>query len=304
MAPYERKYALITAAYNEERFIAATIESILRQTVLPRRWAIVSDGSTDRTDEIVLSYCAENAFIQLVRVPEKHKRNFGAQVLAIRRGYEALRGADYDFIANLDADLTFDPDYYERLLQKFDQDPKLGLAGGYVLDRQRDGQFRSRPMNAEHSVAHGVQMLRRRCYEETDGWIPLPYGGPDWHLQLSVQMRGWRARAFKELHAYHHRPTGSAARPFQNYFREGRMDYSIGSYPLFEIFKVARRYRIKPYFIASSVRMLGFLWGYWRGEARPVSQEFIGFVRSQQKAALRKFLHLQPRVNAVREGRT
>lgn len=304
MAPQERKYVLITAAHNEELLLPATIESILRQTVLPRNWAIVSDGSTDRTDEIVLSYSAENPFIQLLRVPEKHKHNFGAQVMAIRRGYEALRGTDYDFVANLDADLTFDPDYYERLLQKFDEDPKLGLAGGYILERQRDGQFQSRPMNGEHSVAHGVQMLRRECYEETGGWMPLPYGGPDWHLQISVQMRGWHARAFKELPAYHHRPTGSALHPLRNLFREGRMDYSVGSYPLFEVFKVARRIRLKPYFIASSVRMLGFLWGYWRREARPVSKEFVAFIQGQQKAALLKFLHLRPRISAVREGRT
>lgn len=292
MSATGKRYVLITAAYNEERFIGLTIDSIVRQTLLPRRWVIVSDGSTDRTDEIVESYAEKYPFIQLVRITEKHKRNFGAQVMAIRRGYEELRGTDYDFLANLDADLTFDPDYYERLLQKFDQDPRLGLAGGYILDKVEDGQFRSRPMNREHSVAHAVQMLRRECYEGTGGWIPLPYGGPDWHLQVSVQMHGWHARAFKDLPAYHHRPTGTADKPFHNLFREGRMDYSVGSYPPFEIFKLVRRFRLKPYVIGSSVRMLGFLWGYWIREERPVSKEFMHFVRSQQKAALRKFLHL------------
>ncbi len=292
MSATEKTFVLITAAYNEERFIGLTIESIVRQTRLPKRWVIVSDGSTDRTDAIVTSYAEKHPFIKLVRITEKHKRNFGAQVMAIRRGYEELRGTDFDFVANLDADLTFDPDYYERLLRKFDEDPKLGLAGGYIFDKVEEGQFRSRPMNREHSVAHAVQMLRRECYEETGGWIPLPYGGPDWHLQLSVQMHGWHATAFRDLPAYHHRPTGTADKPFHNFFREGRMDYSIGSSPAFEIFKLVRRFRLKPYVIGAGVRMAGFLWGYWIREERPVSREFMSFVRSQQKAALRKFLHL------------
>lgn len=292
MSATEKTFVLVTAAYNEERFIGLTIESIVRQTRLPKRWVIVSDGSTDRTDAIVQSYAEKYPFIQLVRVMDKHKRNFGAQVMAIRRGYEALRGADFDYIANLDADLTFDPNYYERLLQKFEEDPQLGLAGGFIFDKEHDGQFRSRSLNREHSVAHAVQMLRRQCYEETGGWMPLPYGGPDWHLQLSVQMHGWHAKAFRDLPAYHHRPTGSADKPFHNFFREGRMDYSIGSYPPFEIFKLVRRFGLKPYVIGAGVRMAGFLWGYWIREERPVSKEFMSYVRSQQKAALRKFLHL------------
>lgn len=291
MSATGKRYVLVTAAYNEERYIGLTIESIVNQTLLPQQWVIVSDGSTDRTDEIVESYVAKHPFIRLVRVQDKHKRNFGAQVIAIRRGYEALRG-DYDFIANLDADLTFDPGYYEKLLQKFDEDSKLGLAGGYIFDKEEDGQFRSRPMNGEHSVAHAVQMLRRGCYEATGGWVPLPYGGPDWHLQVTVQMLGWRVKSFKDLPAYHHRPTGTADRPFRNLFREGRMDYSVGSHPLFEIFKVARRFRAKPLVLSSFVRLAGFLRGYWIREERPVSAEFVAFLRGQQKDALRRFFRL------------
>jgi biofilm PGA synthesis N-glycosyltransferase PgaC len=294
MSANAKKYVLVTAAYNEEAYIGKTIESIVGQTLLPQRWVIVSDGSTDRTDEIVQSYAVRYPFIQLYRNEDKHKRNFGAQVMAIHRGVEQLRGVDYDFIANLDADLTFDPTYYEQLLRKFDEHPQLGLAGGFVFDLEPDGVFRNRPMNGEHSVAHAVQMLRRECYEETGGWVALPYGGPDWHLQVSVQMLGWRIKAFRELPAYHHRPTGTAERRFRNLFREGRMDYSVGSDPIFEIFKLARRFRAKPFILSSFVRLSGFLWGYCIREERPVSKEFVRFLRSQQRNALRKLFHLNP----------
>jgi len=46
-------YVLITAARNEEAYIEKTIKSVISQTILPKKWVIVSDGSTDRTDEIV-----------------------------------------------------------------------------------------------------------------------------------------------------------------------------------------------------------------------------------------------------------
>lgn len=288
MSTAGKKYALLTAAYNEEAHIGRTIESVVRQTLLPQRWVIVNDGSTDRTNEIVQRYAAKYPFIRLVRIQEKHARNFGAQVMAINRGCEQLRDVDYEFIANLDSDLSFEPTYYDKLLQKFDEDPKLGLAGGFIFEQAHDGVFRSRLLNSEHSVGHAVQMLRRACYESIGGWVPMPYGGQDWVALVTAQMRGWRIKAFRDLSVFHHRPTGSADRRARNFFREGRMDYSVGSYPPFEILKLVRRCRFKPYVSGSLVRLCGFLWGYWLREERPVSQEFIQFLRSEQKNALRR----------------
>lgn len=294
MSANGKKYVLLTAAYNEERYIGQTIESIARQTLLPERWVIVSDASTDRTDAIVEGYAEKYPFIRFVRITEKHARNFGAQVMAITRGFEELRGVDYDFIANLDADLTFDPAYYSRLLQKFDDDPRLGLAGGFIYEKGPDGAFRSRVLNTEDSVGHAVQTLRRECYEAIGGWVPMPYGGQDWQALISAQMRGWRIKSFRDLPVYHHRPTGGADHRIRNVFREGRMDYSVGSDPLFEILKVAGRVRCKPYGFGSLVRLCGFLWGYAIREERPVSPEFIRFLRIDQRNVVRKLLHLKP----------
>jgi poly-beta-1,6-N-acetyl-D-glucosamine synthase len=287
-----KKYVLLTAAYNEEAYIGGTIESIAAQTHLPERWVIVSDASRDSTDEIVRFYAEKHPFIHFVRIEEKHKRNFGAQVMAIQRGFENLGGVDYDFIGNLDADLTFEPDYFEKLLLKFGADPRLGIGGGFVQERGVDGAFRNRPFNTERSVGHAVQMVRRECYEAIGGWVAMPYGGQDWQALVSAEMRGWRVRSFPDLPVYHHRPTGGGDRVFRNFFREGRMDYSVGSLPLFEFFKLARRCKQKPYILGALVRMSGFFWGYWLREQRPVSREFVAYVRKIQKAALRDFLHL------------
>lgn len=303
MRPARKKYVLLTAAYNEEAYIGATIESVAAQTHLPERWVIVSDASTDGTDEIVRSYADKFPFLQLVRIQEKHARNFGAQVMAIRRGFEELPDVDYEFIGNLDADLTFEPGYFEKLLRKFDDDPKLGIGGGFIHERGSDGVFRSRPLNTGRSVGHAVQMVRRECYEEIGGWVAMPYGGQDWQALVSAEMRGWRVRSFSDLPVHHHRPTGGGDRRFRNLFREGRMDYSVGSYPPFEILKLARRIRFKPYVLGSVVRLGGFLWGYWRREERPVSREFIAFIRNQQKAALGSVFRARERRGPAADAR-
>src|SRR6516162_3973080 len=157
-------YVMVTAAYNEERLIEQAIDSILSQTILPAKWIIVSDGSTDRTDEIVSRYTAEHDFIQLLRISEDHARNFAAQVNAINRGLSLLESMDYDFVANIDADITLEPDYFERLLERFRQNPHLGLGGGAIYERYGAGGFAERRGNSVTSVAHGCQLFRRECF--------------------------------------------------------------------------------------------------------------------------------------------
>lgn len=285
-------YVLVTAAYNEEAYIGRTIESVVAQTLLPRKWVIVSDGSTDRTDEIVERYAKQNPFIQLVRITEEHPRNFTAQVYAITRGVQSLGDVEFQFIANLDADVSFEPDYYRKLLDEFHKDPSLGLAGGYIYEKNK-GVFASRPTNGEHSVAHAVQMFRRECFEAVGGYVPLPYGGPDWHAQVVARMKGWRVRAFPQLPVFHYRPTGSADRLFRDLFRQGRMDYSLGVLPLFEIMKLVRRARFKPFVLGSLVRFSGFLWGYCKREPRIVSREFVQYLREEQRSQIRQLFSSQ-----------
>src|SRR5690348_7327341 len=120
-------YVLITAAYNEEQFLPLTIDSVVSQTVLPQRWVIVSDASTDRTDQIVQEHAARHNFIRLLRITEPHPRNFAAQVHAINLGCASLDDCDYGFIGNIDADVSFGPDYFATLLRRFEANPKLGL---------------------------------------------------------------------------------------------------------------------------------------------------------------------------------
>src|SRR5271154_5339692 len=107
------KYVLITPARNEAAFIETTIQSVVAQTLLPLRWIIVSDGSTDGTDDIVKKYAAENPWMELVRMPERQERHFAGKVHAFNAGYARVKDLGYDVIGNLDGDTSFDGDYFE-----------------------------------------------------------------------------------------------------------------------------------------------------------------------------------------------
>src|ERR1700693_583648 len=105
-------YVLITPARDEAQFIELTIQSVIAQTARPLCWVIVSDGSTDGTDEIVKKYAADHSWIELVRMPERRERHFGGKALAFNAGYSRVKGMPYQVIGSLDGHLHFDEDYF------------------------------------------------------------------------------------------------------------------------------------------------------------------------------------------------
>src|SRR5438477_10271607 len=120
-------YVLMTAAYNEGAHIEKTIQSMLSQTVRPKRWIIVSDGSTDRTDEIVQNYQQEYEFIRFLRMSRPPGHSFRSKVAALQAGCRLLEDLPFTFIGNLDADITVEPSYFEDLLDRFRRNPNLVL---------------------------------------------------------------------------------------------------------------------------------------------------------------------------------
>lgn len=286
MAQNMQSYALATAAYNEEKLIEKVIISIVSQTVRPKKWVIVNDGSSDRTAEIVQKYADKHDFIRLYTVTEEHPRDLTAQVHAINRGFEQLWAVDCDLIGNLDADVTFEPTYFERLLARFAADPRLGLAGGFIHEEQ-EGEFRSRRGNVESSVAHAVQLFRRECLEELGGYRPFTWAGADWYAEVTLRMKGWKVYSIPQLRAFHHRPTGKGFGILRYAYRGGLMDFYMGTHPLFEVVKMTRRMVDKPYVVGAAVRLSGFVSAYWKRLPRQVPAEFMDYLRKEQMARLR-----------------
>ena len=284
-------FVLVTAAHNEARYIGTTIASVVAQSVQPIRWVIVSDASSDGTDDIVASYAREYPFIQLLRLDGAHPRSFGAQVNAISAGVKALGARSYDFIGNLDADVSFGNDYFARLLAEFEANPALGLAGGAI--REVEGRtLRPAPGEDARSIPHAVQFFRRECYEAVGGYPALPYGGPDTYAEVAARMRGWQVRLIRDLPVDHHRMMASAGGVVRGRFRQGMMDFTLGYLPLLELVKCARRLGESPILLGAGVRIAGFLWAALVVQQRPVPSDFVRFLRAEQWGRLRCELSL------------
>jgi glycosyltransferase involved in cell wall biosynthesis len=297
-----QRYVLMTAAHNEEAMIEGTIKSIVSQTAPPERWVIVSDASTDKTDQIVQEYAQRHNFIRYLRLERKPGRNFGAKVRALHSGYKLLADCQFNFIGNVDADVSLEPSYFQDLLGQFDRRPLLGLAGGFFFEEQ-GGEFKSRRGNRRYSVTHAAQLVRRECYEAIGGYAVLEYGGEDWHAETSARMKGWEIEAFPDLKIFHHRHTGEGGGLLRYKFRQGRMDYSFGSDPQFEILKCFLRVPDKPFLIGSIARLTGFVWSSVRRDPRLVSDEFVAFLRNDQKERVAALFKIGNR-NGWRRGLT
>jgi len=274
-------YVLITAAHNEEAFIEKAIRSILGQLAMPCKWIIVSDASTDRTEEIVTKYANENAFIELIRVGKVHRHDFAAKAHAMRAGYEYLKNLEFAFVGILDADVSLEPDYYSQLLDKFSASPRLGLSGGFIYESTGE-DFSSRITNTPRSVAGAAQFFRRECFEEIGGILPLRFGGEDSCAEVMSRMNGWHVHSIAELRVFHHRPMGGASGWIRGTFRQGRMDHSLGIHPLFEIGRLMLRVKTPPFVLYAGVRLAGFCFSYITAEGRMVSPDFMKFLRQEE----------------------
>ena len=281
------KYILITAARNEELFITKTLDSVVTQTTLPEPWIIIDDGSTDRTAEIVEGYAKRHPWIQLLRRPRRVDRNFAGKVQAITAGLDQARSLEFEIMGNLDADISFEPDYMEFLLQRLSEDGELGVAGTPFT---QDGGYDSArdSFEGDNYVAGPCQLFRYRCFQGIGGYVPNPAGGVDWIAVMTARMKGWKVRAFPEKRFHHYRTMGTAGRgALGALFSYGEKDYYLGGSPLWQLFRVAYRMGKKPVLLGGLSLLLGYVWAALRRVNRVVSPELMRFHRHEQMKKLR-----------------
>ena len=281
-------YVLITPARNEENNIARLVDSMISQTLLPLKWVIVSDGSTDGTDDIVRRCIKNYSWIELIRMAEHNERDFSAKVNCINAGYARVKELEYDVIGNLDADISFNPDYFEFLLEKFRNDPMLGCAGTPFIEDGKHYDYRF--TNIEH-VSGACQLFRKKCFEDIGGYIPIKGGGIDWVAVTTARMKGWKTRTFTEISCFHHRKMGTGnTTPIMTWFRHGKKDYVLGNHPLWEIFRTIYQMTKKPYILGGLLLFLGYARGALSSIERPISDDLQKFSRNEQMARLKKIL--------------
>jgi glycosyltransferase involved in cell wall biosynthesis len=279
-------YVLITPARNEAQFIELTLRSMVAQTIRPAKWVIVSDGSTDGTDDIVSRYAAQYPWIELLQMPERRERHFAGKVHAFNAGYDRVKNVPYEVIGSMDADISFDEDYFSFLLEKLSSNSALGLVGTPFKDTS---MYDYRFVSIEH-VSGACQLFRRECFEQIGGYTPVKSGGIDYIAVITARMKGWKTRTFTEKICLHHRKMGTAQQSeIVSRFKYGVKDYALGSHPLWQIVRTPYQMTRKPYVIGGLATLAGYLWSTMKRVERPVSTDLVRFRRREEIERLKQF---------------
>lgn len=281
-------YVLVTPVRDEAATIRRTIKAVLEQTVLPREWVIVSDGSRDGTDELVLDAATKHPWIRLLPLAERPGRCFAAVVHNTQAGIRHLEFRDYHYVGLLDADVTFQRDYFEQLVCRFQAYPTLGLAGGVVIDV---GLPRDRfPVN-RFDVPGAVQFFRRSCLERIGGLTPLAEGGWDSLTCAAARMQGFQTRLFTDLVVDHLKPRNiSEGGVIRRKWQMGVRDCALGYHPAFEALKCANRLKDPPFIVGAVAWWIGFATAYMRNRPRIIDPQMVAYIRHEQGCRIRRLL--------------
>jgi glycosyltransferase involved in cell wall biosynthesis len=272
---------LITPARNEAANLPRLIEVMIGQTLRPAIWLIVNDGSTDDTEAIVRGHLSTQPWMRLVSLPATRERSFAAKATCFMEGYRQLP-SDSDLVGNLDADVSFDSDYLEFLVDRFAEDRTLGVAGTPFTEPGYDSTKDS--FEGETHVPGGCQIFRRECFDEIDGYKPSPIG-VDWIAVTTARSKGWRTRSFRDRMFRHHRPLGTAGRSrLRAAFFYGEKDHILGWHPLYELARITFQTARDP--IAGGCIAAGYITAVVRRLPRAVTPELAAFHRAEQLAKL------------------
>jgi glycosyltransferase involved in cell wall biosynthesis len=251
------RYVIVSPVKDEEKYIELTLQSVMAQTVMPLMWVIVDDGSTDGTVPILERYARQHAFIRVINARAAGARQLGsAEAKAFGIGYASLEGIDYDFIVKLDGDLSFGPDYFEKLLARFDDDRRLGIASGVYLEMDAGGQWMPVSMPAYHAFG-ACKTVRRECFEQIGGFLTSP--GWDTVDEIRAVTCGWTTKHFADLETKHHKREGSAMGAVPTSVFHGHIFYVTGGDPLFLLLKVLNRVSTRPYGVCALALAFGYL---------------------------------------------
>jgi glycosyltransferase involved in cell wall biosynthesis len=284
-------YIIISPVRNEEVYVESTINSVLRQTILPLEWIIVNDGSTDGTRQIVEKYTFVYPWIKLVNLEDRGYYYPGTGVVnTIKKGFEQIENKSWEFLVKLDCDITIESIYFESIFNKFLENPKLGIASGAIF--LTDGESETKEKSQYDHPWGASKVYRRQCFNEINGWKPIP--GWDLADLLAAQMKGWETRCFDEFKILHHRESGSRRSGFtQGKFLLGRFLYRYGYNFFYTFFKGIYRIPERPFLIGGISLIVGYLYAFISKEERLFDKDMRKFLRKKQKVYFTESLKRQ-----------
>ncbi len=216
-------FQIVIPAHNEEAYLASTLDSLIRQTLLPTKIIVVNDSSTDRTQDIVNQYAASHSFIHSVQLNSKNIHEPGSKV--VRAFYKGLEQTDasYDVICKFDADLIFPQHYLEKISELFQQNEKVGMAGGFCYIEKNNGWVLENLTNKDH-IRGALKAYRKECFEQI-GQLKRAMGW-DTIDELLAQYHGWKVATDETLHVKHLKPTGATYTKAAKY-KQGEAFYKM-----------------------------------------------------------------------------
>lgn len=281
-----RRYCLITPCRDEAKYARRTIESVLKQTVLPARWILVDDGSRDETPAILAEYAAQHPWITVIRRPDRGDRKLGGGVIdAFYTGYDTIRPGEFDFVCKFDLDLDIPPGYFEGLMRRMEAEPRLGTASGKPY-MELNGRLVAEVCGDENSVGM-IKFYRTCCFEQIGGFVrELMWDGIDCHR---CRMLGWIAASWDEpdLRFVHLRPMGTSHKNWwTGRVRHGVGQWFMGTGPSYLLASAAFRMFKPPVLLGSSAMVWGYLRSALAGKPRYGDAAFRRFLRRYQWACL------------------
>jgi poly-beta-1,6-N-acetyl-D-glucosamine synthase len=264
-------YVIITPARNEGQYLQKTIDSVVSQTLRPSKWIIVNDGSTDDTGPLVDTAAKMHSWIQAVHRPDRGFRKTGSGVIeAFNSGLQFVADSPWEFIVKLDCDLTFAPDYFERIIGKFSGAPELGIASGVYLEKRQKSQWREVAMPAYHT-AGACKVVRRECFAQIGGFIMDR--GWDTVDEIRAMTKGWKTTHFKDLKMKHMKPEGSSIGLWRTNVMLGEIYYLTGGSKFFFTLKLVGRSLRSPVVVGDIAMLLGYVRMVAKRQRKLVSAE-------------------------------
>ena len=217
-------YYIVIPAHNEEKFIALTLESLVHQTILPKKVVIVNDNSTDNTAEIVVAFAEKHPWISLINKTSEAIHLPGSKVIqAFQKGLEALDD-NYDFIVKADADLIFPKNYFETIISHFKADAKIGMAGGFAYI-EKNGDWILENLTDKDHIRGAFKAYRKECFQQIGGLKPAM--GWDTVDELLSKFYHWKVITDASLKVKHLKPTGANYNKTARY-KQGEAFYTLG----------------------------------------------------------------------------
>jgi len=278
----ERKYAIITPAYNEEAFLNKMIESVAGQKLRPVEWIIVDDRSTDSTWSKINAAAEQYSFIKPVRLSGQDHRLVGANIVHVFDAGLAELTSEVDFIVKMDADIILPSEYFAKIAAFFEEDAYLGMVSGKTYIQRNDNWVLERIPDTH--VSGACKAYRKQCFEDIEGLIPIL--GWDILDGVKARMKGWKTQSFRNLPLYHLRQSSSAKGMLRGRIRTGRCMYIIRAHPLFVLGKSIFRAIEKPY-LTGLLIPLGYLMAHISKPERLHDLELGRYLRREQLDRLR-----------------